>query len=84
MQLADLLFSWVLFKPLKYIFICNLVITSIVFEIKVKCTAECTDKHLQYGKLKYTLMYFLLKLMCIKYYYYMNNSILVYIKYYII
>ncbi len=33
------------FDPVKYIFIYNFVIISVVFEIWLKCTAECTDKH---------------------------------------
>ncbi len=37
--------SRTVFDPL--MFICNFTITSIVFEIWIKCTAECTDKNLQ-------------------------------------
>ncbi len=33
------------FDPVKYIFIYNFVIIYVVFEIWLKCTAECTDKH---------------------------------------
>ncbi len=42
MQLAKL---QGLFDPVKYIFIYNFIFFSVVFEIWLKCTAECTDKH---------------------------------------
>ncbi len=46
---------------LKYIFIFNFTITSVVFEILLNGTARYTDS---YGKLKGTLMQYVSKLVC--------------------
>jgi len=59
MQLVELYVCF--FDPLQYIFICNFIISSIVFEIWLKCILPNALTSI-YGKLKYTLMSFLLKL----------------------